>query len=110
MSGSDIPMPRHDTADMGEKDILDELLDLLEGNGDIPDETRNKILIKAQIEVLRRLKRIEKETIVATIKREPVKALIYITAGFMLLHEFSTYVNISLFVRAAARMLGVPIE
>lgn len=103
-------MPNHNNNAMGDTDILDELLTLLEGNGEIPDDTRNRILVKAQVEILRRIRKIEKESLTMIVRREPVRAIIYVTAGFVLLHEFATYVNIDLFIRAAARMMGVPIE
>lgn len=109
MSAATPPMPSH-TAAMGEDtDILDDLLILMEGNGDISEATRNQIMAKALREMIKRTRKIERESIVGLLRRNPVRVIAITTAGFVLMHEFATYINVGVLLAAVAKMLGIPL-
>lgn len=94
----------------GETNILDEILSMLEGNGDITREMRDKLMLKAFAELIRKTDKIERESPISYLRRYPVRIAVLATVIFVLMHEFATYVNIGVLLTAAARMLGVPIS
>ena len=94
---------------VGDTDILDELLELLEGNGGIDTKTRDRILVKSLIEVVRRTRKIERESVVGYFRRNPVKIILLVAGSFVLLHEFATYIPLGLLVVAFLKALGVPL-
>ena len=102
-----ITMPtQHDT---GGTDILDDLLDLVRSNGAMDDSTRHRIMAEALIELVRRTRKLERESVVGLFRANPVKVAFVGGAIFILLHELATYINISVFLTAAARLLGIPV-
>jgi hypothetical protein len=94
---------------MGEKDILDELLEGIKANGTLDRSDRDRLMLMAFAEMIRRIRRVEHDSIAGVFKRNPAKAIAVVVITFVLLHEFSTYVNIGVIVAAALKALGVPI-
>jgi hypothetical protein len=90
-------------------DILDELMAMLDTNGEIDRATRDHIQAKAMIEIIRRVRKIERESVIGIFRHRPVQATLVVVATFILLHEFATYINIGVFLRMAIKALGVPI-
>lgn len=90
--------------------ILSEILELLESNGDVPRDIRDKLMLKSFVEVIRKIDKIEEESPINYFRRSPVRITILTIVVFVLMHEFATYVNIGILLTAAARMLGIPIS
>ena len=103
-------MPKNIDAMGDDTDILDKLIALIQGNGNIPDETRNTVIAEALFEMIRRTRKIERESIAAVFRRKPVQTIAVVVVAFVLLHEFATYIGLGVLLRAAAKILGVPIE
>ena len=99
-------MPTH-TGD--NNDVLDKLMDMLAGNGDISEDTRRKIQAEVLYEILSRVRQIEKESPAGVFRRKPIQTILVIAASFILLHEFAVFINVGVIMTAAARLLGVPI-
>lgn len=97
---------------MGEdKDILlDELLAAIEADGDLSQEEYNHLTLRALRVMIRSIRRVENNTISAIFAHNPTKAIAVTVIAFVLLHEFSTYVNIGVILSAMAKWLGVPIN
>jgi hypothetical protein len=85
-------------------------MEMLEGNGKVPQDVRDRLLLKAMGEMIRKIDFVESISIVTILKTSPVKSIAFVTLAFVLLHEFATYVNFDLLFRGAAGILGIPIE
>jgi len=97
-------------AAMGEqKDILDELLEAIKANGNLDRADRDRLMLMAFAEVIRRVRRMERNSLASIFGRNPVKGVALVVIIFILLHEFSTYLNLGVIIGAALKMLGVPI-
>lgn len=95
---------------MGEDtDILDKLLEAIEANGTMDRSERDRLMYLAFITVIKQVRSIEKHSIITVFSRQPVKTGALFVLGFILLHEFSTYVNIGVILAAVLKILGVPI-
>ena len=91
-----------------ETDILQQLLDAMQKDGGLTDEERHRLSLMSQYEMIRLIRKTQRNTIPAIFAREPLKATAVLVTGFILLHEFSTYVNIGIFLKWAAHALGIP--
>ena len=94
---------------MGDTDILDQLLEALKANGNLDRAERDRLSFLVFIELIRKVREIERDSLAGMFRRRPIQVIAVITISFVLLHEFATYVNIGVIIRAAMQVLGVPI-
>ena len=96
-------------ADQGDRDILDELVDLLQKNGTATDAERNRVYVLVFMEIIHQLRKVEQQSMIGAFKRQPVKFTATVGVAFILLYEFSTYINIHILLGALLKLLGVPV-
>jgi hypothetical protein len=101
-------MPKPNMIPEGD-DIVNQILTALQANGDMPAEEWRRLVLLAMGHLISHQKILEASTIQGLFKAKPIQFIAVLTIIFVVLHEFATYINIGILLRAAGKALGVPI-
>lgn len=98
--------------------LLSELLELIDKNGTVPRETKDKLTLKVLAEVLRQLKgrkqlaerveELEKKNLITIYEKHPKTAILVTFMVFVVMNYFAHAITPEQWFGALAKMLGIP--
>lgn len=105
-------------ADGNEITILDELLEMVEQNGNIPRDTKDRMTLRALAEVIRQLKSLdklqkrvdalEKKNLITVYEKHPKMAITVTFAIFVIMNYAAHAITPDQWFGALAKALGIP--